>query len=154
LEPATIERLYHESEGLPFFVVEYLAALRQAGAGPENQLDWSLPGGVRHLLHTRLAGVDEAGRQLLATAAIIGRWFDFDTLRAASGRGDDETVAGLEALMRQGLVSEVTRAGSDSQPHYDFSHEKLRALVYEETSLARRRLLHRRVAEALASRGR
>jgi tetratricopeptide (TPR) repeat protein len=35
---------------------------------------------------------------------------------------------------------------------YDFSHEKLRALVYEETSLARRRLLHRRVADALAGR--
>jgi tetratricopeptide (TPR) repeat protein len=36
-----------------------------------------------------------------------------------------------------------------SQPGYDFSHEKLRSLVYEDTSLARRRLLHRRVAEAL-----
>src|SRR5207253_543643 len=35
---------------------------------------------------------------------------------------------------------------------YDFSHEKLRALVYEETSLARRRLLHRRVAEVLVNR--
>ena len=32
----------------------------------------------------------------------------------------------------------------------DFSHEKLRTLVYEETSLARRRLLHRRIAETLA----
>src|SRR2546429_2220736 len=32
---------------------------------------------------------------------------------------------------------------------YDFSHERLRSLVYEETSLARRRLLHRRAAEAL-----
>jgi tetratricopeptide (TPR) repeat protein len=34
---------------------------------------------------------------------------------------------------------------------YDFNHEKLRALIYEETSLARRRLLHRRIAESLAS---
>jgi tetratricopeptide (TPR) repeat protein len=37
---------------------------------------------------------------------------------------------------------------------YDFGHEKLRALVYEETSLARRRLLHRRVAESLVRRAR
>jgi tetratricopeptide (TPR) repeat protein len=34
---------------------------------------------------------------------------------------------------------------------YDFTHEKLRGLVYEKINPARRRLLHRRVAEALAS---
>ena len=37
-----------------------------------------------------------------------------------------------------------------AQPGYDFSHEQLRVLVYDETGLARRRLLHRRVAEELA----
>jgi predicted ATPase/DNA-binding SARP family transcriptional activator len=150
LEPVTIERLYHESEGLPFFVVEYLAALSQAGDGPAS---WSLPGGVRSLLQTRLARVDEASWQLLSTAAVIGRWFDFDTLHTASGRSDDETVSGLEALIAFGLVSEVNTTGrSQDQTRYDFNHEKLRSLVYEETSLARRRLLHRRVAEALSAR--
>src|SRR3712207_5447611 len=53
----------------------------------------------------------------------------------------------------QGLVEEVKGIG-DQGPAYDFGHEKLRALVYEETSLARRRLLHRRVADALARRAR
>ncbi len=151
LEPATIERLYRESEGLPFFVVEYLAALGQAGS---EAAPWSLPGGVRSLLQTRLARVDEASWQLLSTAAVIGRWFDFETLHSTSGRGDDETVSGLETLMSLGLVGEVDVASRGQEPRYDFNHEKLRALVYEETSLARRRLLHRRVAEALSARAR
>jgi predicted ATPase/DNA-binding SARP family transcriptional activator len=152
LEPATIERLYRESEGLPFFVIEYLASLAQAGTGAAT---WALPGSVRSLLQSRLSRVDEAGWQLLSTAAVIGRWFDFDTLHSASGRSDEETVSGLEALMGLGLVGEVNAAGHDpEQPHYDFSHEKLRTLVYEETSLARRRLLHRRVAEAFSARAR
>jgi tetratricopeptide (TPR) repeat protein len=52
-----------------------------------------------------------------------------------------------------GLVSEVNTTGrGQDQARYDFNHEKLRSLVYEETSLARRRLLHRRVAEALSAR--
>ena len=34
-------------------------------------------------------------------------------------------------------------------PTYDFTHGQVRQLVYDHTSLARRRLLHRRVAEAL-----
>ncbi len=101
-----------------------------------------MPHGVRSLLHARLAAVDEAGQQLLATAATIGRSFDFETLRAASGRSEEETVDCLEQLLRQGLVLE--RGGG-----YDFCHEQLRALVYGETGLARRRLLHRRVAETL-----
>jgi tetratricopeptide (TPR) repeat protein len=39
-------------------------------------------------------------------------------------------------------------------PAYDFDHDKLRTLVYEETSLARKRLLHRRAAAALAGQAR
>jgi tetratricopeptide (TPR) repeat protein len=39
----------------------------------------------------------------------------------------------------------------DTDLIYDFSHDKLRALVYEQTSLARRRLLHRRIADALSN---
>ena len=130
------ERLYDETEGLPLFVVEYLAALE----GPDPD---ALPGGVRELLDARLDGVGEAAAQLLAAAAVIGRSFDVDTLRAASGRGEDETVSGLEELTRRGLIVE-------RESGYDFSHDKLLDLVYERASLARKRLLHRRVAAALA----
>lgn len=144
-------RLYQETEGLPFFLVEYLTIL--AKEGEAAGADWSMPGGVRGLLQSRLAGVSETGWQLLTTAAVIGRSFDFDTLRAASGRSDEEIVIALEALIEQGLVAEVKGSGERALT-YDFSHEKLRTLVYEETSLARRRLLHRRVAEALISRAR
>ncbi len=136
--------LYRETEGSPFFLVEYLAAMVDDPAAKEN---WSLPIGVRELLNTRLAAIGETGQQLLGAAAVIGRSFDLETLQMASGRSDEETVAALEELTARGLVAEVG-AGCD------FSHEKLRALVYEQTSLARRRLLHRRVAEALITRAR
>jgi tetratricopeptide (TPR) repeat protein len=142
--PANLaQRLYHQSEGLPLFVAEYLAVWRADGAAGAE----ILPQGVRSLLQARLARVDEAGQQLLAAGAVIGRSFDFATLRAASGRSEEEIVDSLERLVRQGLVREANPSGPlDS---YDFSHEQLRTLVYAETGLARRRLLHRRVAEAL-----
>lgn len=148
-----VDRLYKETEGLPFFLVEYLSALTQ-GRRPTEEALGSVPGGVRDLLHSRLGSVGETGWQLLNTAAVIGRSFDFDTLREASGRSEEEAIDGLEELVGRGLVAEVRTGGGQSSLLYDFSHEKLRALVYEETSLARRRLLHRRVAEALASRAR
>lgn len=148
-----VERLYQETEGLPFFLIEYLTAIKKGVLSAESD-DWSPPGGVRDLLYSRLNIVSETGWQLLSTAAVIGRSFDFDTLREVSGRSEEETVIALEELIAQGLVEEVRGGTGEQALNYDFSHEKLRALVYEETSLARRRLLHRRVAEALIARTR
>jgi DNA-binding SARP family transcriptional activator/Tfp pilus assembly protein PilF len=133
--PGLARRLYEETEGLPFLLVEYLNTL---GDDPA----WPLPAGARELLLARLDAVGETARQVLAAAAVIGRSFDVGTVRAASGRSEEETVGALEELVGRGLV----REGSFD---YDFGHERLRTLVYEETSLARRRLLHGRAADAL-----
>jgi DNA-binding SARP family transcriptional activator len=150
-----VERLYRETEGLPFFLSEYLAVL-----GSELPLrdssEWRLPRSIRDLVHARLAALDETERQLLTTAAIIGRPFDFEIVKEASGRSEDETVVGLESLLARGLIAEAaTGAPNDAlSGDYDFSHAKVREIVYEKTSLARRRLLHRRIAGALRTRSR
>ncbi len=160
-----VQRLYQETEGLPLFLTEYLTAITQ-GMLDANDEHWSLPGGVRDLLTSRLSTVGETSRQLLSTAAVIGRSFDFDTLREASGRSEEETITALEELINHGLVTELrgqhepfsVPEHQEQSDHidpliliYDFSHEKLRNLMYESTSLARRRLLHRRIAEVLVS---
>jgi predicted ATPase len=110
-----------------------------------------MPGSVRDLLHSRLESLDAAALQLLSTAAVIGRSFDDQTLREVSGRSEIETVDGLDRLLAARLVTEQNSPKQTAgEIRYDFTHEKLRALIYEETSLARRRLLHRRIAETLS----
>ena len=145
LAPEVIGRLFEESEGLPFFVTEYLSALSQ-------QEVWELPRGARELLRSRFEAVPDMERQLLQTAAAIGRSFEFDLLRHASGRSDDEVVAGLELLVGRDIVREVS-GGPVGSIRFDFTHEKMRTLVYEETSLVRRRLLHGRIAQTLVGDG-
>ena len=141
-EPELAARLFAESEGNPFFVTEYLALVQRA---PDlgTAAPWEMPGGVRDLLHSRLRAVDETGQQLLTAAAAIGRTFAFDLLRDVSGRSEEESIAALEQLLDQRLI----REGEGLV--YDFFHDQLRALVYAEISAVRRRLLHRRVADAL-----
>jgi predicted ATPase len=146
-------RLYRETEGLPLFLAEYLAAISSGDLDPGGEA-WPLPGGVQSLLRSRLRTPGETGGQLLAAAAVIGRSFDFDTVREASGRGEEEAVTALEGLISHRLIREVPNESGGGSPLYDFSHDKLRALAYEETSLARKRLLHRRVAGTLAARAR
>jgi predicted ATPase/DNA-binding SARP family transcriptional activator len=145
-------RLSDETEGLPLFLTEYLTAVEKGELDTRDEA-WTLPGGVQDLLRTRLLTVGEAAGQVLAAAAVVGRSFDFDTVRAASGRGEEETLTALEELTSRGLIREVGSPVGGT-PAYDFDHDKLRTLVYEETSLARKRLLHRRAAFALAGQAR
>jgi len=134
-DPTVSRRLWETTEGVPLLLMEYLRTV----TGPA---DWPLPIGVRELLRARLDPVSETARQVLAAGAVLGRSFDTATVRAVSGRTDEETVAALEEGVGRGLV----REGSSE---YDFDHELLRTLVYDDTSLARRRLLHGRAADAL-----
>jgi DNA-binding SARP family transcriptional activator len=139
--PGLERRVYIETEGLPLFVAEYLAALAHEGDLAEG----ALPRELHDVLDSRLSGLGPIARQLLEAAAVVGRSFELDGVRAASGRTDEEAAEGLEELLGRGLVREL----SDAEPTYDFTHDKLRALVYEQISLARRRLVHRRVADEL-----
>ncbi|MCB9431365.1 MAG: tetratricopeptide repeat protein [Ardenticatenaceae bacterium] len=133
-------RLFAESEGLPFFAAAYLDALAQ-------QQDWTIPPTARDLLLSRLEAMPPMPQQLLQTAAAIGRSFPFDTLQQASGRSEEETITGLERLLAADLVRET----AVSPPQFDFTHDKLRTLVYDETSFMRRRLLHSRIAHTIYS---
>jgi DNA-binding SARP family transcriptional activator len=142
---AVAEELHQRSEGLPLLLVSYLAALDGTG-GPLPEL----PSGAREVLMAPLERVSETAWQLLTAAAVIGRSFDVDTVREASGRSDEEVIGALEELVRLGLIHEVPGPVT----WYDFGHEQVRVLVYEQAGLARRRLLHRRVAQALAGHGR
>jgi DNA-binding SARP family transcriptional activator/predicted ATPase len=135
-------RLHEESEGLPLFVVEYLAAMSSTTD------DWSMPAGIAGLLHSRLARVDELARQVLGSAAVIDRTFDFETVWRISGRSELEAVDALDDLVSHGLI-EPRAQGEPATPTFDFSHHKIRELVYTDMSPARRRVLHRRAAEAL-----
>ncbi|MDQ3627842.1 MAG: AAA family ATPase [Actinomycetota bacterium] len=136
-DPALTRRLWEKTEGVPLLLVEYLRS-------PVADGDWPLPRGARDLFQARLDPVSETGRQVLSAAAVLGRSFDVDTVRVVSGRTDEETVTALEEVVRRGLVGE-------GRFDYDFEHDLLRALVYEGTSLARRRLLHGRAAEVLGA---
>ncbi len=137
MDPELSRRLYDETEGVPLLVVEYLNAIT---TGADD--NWPVPTGVNDLLRARLDRVSDTGRQVLAAAAVLGRSFDVDTVRAVSGRTDEETVASLEELVRRGLIREGAL-------DYDFVHDQLRRLLSDDTSLARRRLLHARAANAV-----
>ncbi|MDQ2713876.1 MAG: AAA family ATPase [Chloroflexota bacterium] len=146
--------LYHETEGNPLFVVEMLRAgtlqarigEQQDVKGPQSLLTAStsaLPPTVQTVLAARLAQLSPLAHELASLAAVIGREFSFAVLARASGKSEEVLVQGVDELWRRRIVRE------QGQDAYDFSHGKLRAEAYAALSSARKRFLHRRVAEAL-----
>ncbi len=80
---------------------------------------------------------------LIQIAAVIGREFTFEVLARACDQSEDALVQGLDELWRKHIVREQGASA------YDFSHDKIRVVAYAALSATRRRVLHRKVAEAL-----
>jgi DNA-binding SARP family transcriptional activator/tetratricopeptide (TPR) repeat protein len=131
------DRLYAESDGVPFYLAERLAAL-EAGGDPG-----AVPPGVRDLVRTRVTSCGELARQLAAAAAVIGAGFGLNLARAVSGRSSDEVAGAVDELLAMGLLV----ARDDGRLELD--HELTRTVLLEDLSLGRRRALHRRAALAL-----
>ncbi len=147
--------LFQETEGNPLFVVESVRARlmaqdQQLNAVSVHKLprdtllgEVNLPPKVQSVILARLGQLSPSTRELAELAATIGREFSFKLLAKTSGFEEDILVRQLDELWRRLIVREH---GIDA---YDFSHDKLREVAYNSMSAARRRLLHRHVAQAL-----
>ena len=137
-----VSELVAESEGNPFYLSAYLAqAPGRSGEEPRP-----LPPTIRALVMSRLTALPDLDLQVLGAGAIIGRSFDVELVRRVSGRRPEEIVLVLERLRDRGLLVERARS---REVEWDFDHDKIRAVVLDEMTVARRRLLHRRAAAAL-----
>lgn len=132
LDAAAIGRIVQETQGNPLFVVE---SLRPA-------VDTAGPPTIQALLAARLARLSPRAREVAHVAAAIGRDCPYAVLVHATGN-EEELVEALDELCERRIFDEQ---GGD---HYQFGHDKLREVAYGELRAARRRLIHRRIAEAL-----
>jgi len=136
-----VDCLQRETEGNPLFIVETLRAGSDC-ADTATPLA-TLPPTVHTVIAARLAQHTPRASALVELAATVGREFTFEVLQQASGDDEEVLVRGLDELWQRRVIREI---GTNA---YDFSHGKLRDVAYANLSAARKRLLHRRVAEAL-----
>lgn len=152
--------LFRETEGNPLFIVETMRAgfdlprnaeaTLQPAANPPGGASAtpapgtpSLPPKVQAVISARLTQLSPPARELAALAATIGREFSLDVLVRAGSTSEDDAVRALDELWQRRIV----RAQGASA--YDFSHDKLREVVYAGISLPQLHLLHRRIAQTL-----
>jgi DNA-binding SARP family transcriptional activator/tetratricopeptide (TPR) repeat protein len=152
LDAAAHARLYRETEGHPLFVVELARAELAGTADPEPvgaAGGGALPARarmtarMRTVIAGRLRQLTPTAQRVVELAAAIGRDFDVDVLAASADLDEAELVDGLDELWGRRIIRQ------QGFNRYDFSHDRIREVAYEQIAPAARRVLHRRVAQAL-----
>jgi hypothetical protein len=149
LDASAHAALYRETEGHPLFVVEMaraglpaevgVAGMEGAAVGPSS----GMPVRMRAVILARLRQLTPTAQHVVRVAAAIGREFDVDLLFDSADLDEPELVGALDELWRRRIVRE------QGANRYDFSHDRIREVAGGDVAPAERRLLHRRIAQAL-----
>ncbi len=148
-----LERYLRErAEGNAFYALELLRSLEDTGVLAQKRGEWvlhdltsiRLPTLLQQVIESRLARLGEETKSLLQVAAMIGQDVSLDLWQQVSNTDDAALAAAIEQGERAQLLTE---AGTDGR--YRFRHALIREALYHEVILIRRRVWHRRIAEAL-----
>ncbi len=159
LADSLVERLYEAAEGNPFFTKELVRSLLDSGRISKDQTGtWSLslaadlstgelPATIQQAVEKRIEGLPEDLRDVLSTASVIGKVFDFRELEAlAEDKDIDEAI---DRLIEDGLVEEERESRGD---RLTFSSGVIRDVLYGGIPRRKRRSLHRKYAAQLETR--
>ncbi|MBI5959506.1 MAG: AAA family ATPase [Chloroflexi bacterium] len=152
--------VYSETAGNPLFIVETLRALIQQGVlysepgkgwrvrsdGLSQSRDLPVSDVVLRLIRGRIRRLSRAAQEVLTVAAVIEHDIDERLLRLLVDPSLSLDLA-LDEILHAFVVAE-TAPGL-----YQFTHIKVREVLYADISTPRRRFLHRRIAEILAQQG-
>jgi adenylate cyclase len=157
------EALCGRTQGHALFTVELLRAMQQRGdlvqdqAGrwvPGDQLEWgALPARAEAAIAERIDRLPEELREILAVASVEGEEFTAQAVALVQGIDELRLLRALrvELAARHRLVREQGErsVGGRRLSLYRFAHFLFQQHLYQELGEAERRLLHRRVGEAL-----
>jgi len=145
------DAIYAHTEGNPFFMSEVIRLLVERGELEEvsatgGTVTLGIPQGVREVIDQRLGRLSENCVQVLTTASIIGRQFDFTLLRTLSSEiPEDEVLKAIDEAVRSHLIEE-----SDGLiDSYQFSHAVVQQTLAGELTTSRKARLHARIAETI-----
>ena len=145
-----LSRVYGETGGVPFFVIELIKYLIDKGYivpqvkyVPREVEERDIPTRIRDVIKRRLDLLDSESREILECASIIGEEFPSDILAEVVG------IPRIHLLKRLGLLEKKYMLIRYSQGKYIFDHAMIREILYNEMGVELKREYHRLVADTI-----
>ena len=151
LPRTVIDQILVKTDGVPLFVEEITKTVLESvgGESHEERSDTHSTLLVPDTLHDSLmARLDllAPAKTVAQIAAVIGRDFSFELLKATAPFSESDVQAAIDRLLASGLVF---RSGHPSDQSFSFKHALLRDEAYASILNDQRRKLHGRIGEIL-----
>jgi|GEM_PF-1941373 len=134
-----LEHLLAETEGNPLFITEFLQTLTPDDFKAD---DWPIPQTIQAVIQNRLIRLSEPTYQVLTAAAVIDRVFTDNILQQISKLPLETVLQALDEAVTANLIAEQADA-------YDFTHDKIRAVLLNSLTQSHRRHYHLQIGAAL-----
>ena len=151
-----VTHIAERSDGNPFFAEELILSLAQSGVlvgergnyrlAPSGWQNPALPTTVEAVIGARIDLLPESEKALLQTAAIIGKEFPFEVVRAVTGLSDTAVRPLLRRLRAAELIQPRETAMGES---FAFRHPLIQEVAYAMQLRSTRTGLHAAVAQAI-----
>src|SRR5262245_56207133 len=151
LPRAVIDQILAKTDGVPLFVEEITKVVLENAIGGSNEgrsgtlSSLTVPDTLHDSLMARLDQLAPV-KTIAQIAAVIGREFSFELLKAAAPFSEADVQAAIDRLLASGLVF---RSGHASEQSFVFKHALVRDEAYASILHDQRRKLHGRIAEIL-----
>ncbi|MHB8268390.1 ATP-binding protein [Bradyrhizobium sp.] len=151
-----VAHVAERSDGNPFFAEELILSLAQSGVllgerghyrlAPSGWQNPTLPTTVEAVIGARIDLLSESEKALLQTAAIVGKEFPFEVVRAVIGLPDAAARPLLRRLRAAELIQPRETAMGES---FAFRHPLIQEVAFAMQLRSTRTSLHAAVAQAI-----
>jgi class 3 adenylate cyclase/tetratricopeptide (TPR) repeat protein len=155
IEKALEELILQKTEGVPFFIEEFIKSLKDLKIIERKENVYRLtkdvhqvaiPSTIQDVIMARVDSLPERAKELLQTGSVIEREFSHALIKQIIGLPEQELLSHLSVLKDSELLYE---RGIYPQSYYVFKHALTREVVYDSILAKRKKKLHEEIGDAI-----
>ena len=155
IEKALEDLILEKTEGVPFFIEEFIKSLRDLKIIEKKENAYHLSKDIQHLaipstiqdvIMARVDSLPEGAKEVLQTGSVIEREFSHPLISRVTGLPEKELLSHLSVLKDSELLYE---RGIYPQSSYIFKHALTREVVYDSILARRKKKLHEEIGKAI-----
>jgi tetratricopeptide (TPR) repeat protein len=149
------ELILEKTEGIPFFVEEFIRSLRDLHIIEKKNgryylakrmSDVTIPSTIQDVIMARVDSLPEGPKAILQTGAAIEREFSYELIKRVTGLPEPELLTHLSILKDSEIIDE---RGIYPRSTCVFRHTLTREVVYDSILSKRKKTLHGQIADAM-----
>jgi class 3 adenylate cyclase/tetratricopeptide (TPR) repeat protein len=146
------ELILQKTEGIPFFLEEFIKSLKDLKVIERKDNTYQLSGDIQKLtipstiqdvIMARVDNLPEGAKEVLRTGSVIEREFSHELIKRVTGLPEKELLSHLSTLKDTELVFE---RGIYPDSAYIFKHALTREVVYDSILTRKKKQIHQKIA--------